>query len=214
MEKDKKRSFRRAICLLAAFVLWTVVVCFVDVQPIGPHRSRVGLAALNGRFYALTGVHWTLYALTDWLSLLPLALAAGFALLGLSQWLRRKCLLTVDRNLLALGGFYLLLLAAYVFFEHFVVNYRPVLIGGVLEASYPSSTTMLTIGIMSTTIMQLRQRIRRKYPRDGILFLSWGFTVFMVLGRLLSGVHWLSDIIGGVLLSAGLVMLYETVGAK
>jgi undecaprenyl-diphosphatase len=30
----------------------------------------------------------------------------------------------------------------------------------------------------------------------------------MVVGRMLSGVHWASDIIGGILLSLGLIMLY------
>ena len=30
-------------------------------------------------------------------------------------------------------------------------------------------------------------------------------------GRLLSGVHWVSDIIGGALLSGGLVMLYDSI---
>lgn len=211
MKKERKQFLRTAVWLLSAFALWTAVVCFVDVQSIGPRNSSVGLAALNGGFHVLTGVHWTLYVLTDWLSLLPLALAAGFGVLGLVQWKRRKSLRAVDRDLLTLGAFYLLLLAAYVFFEQFVVNYRPVLIDAVLEASYPSSTTMLVIGIMSTTILQLRQRMQKKALRLIVLFLSWCFMAFMVLGRMLSGVHWLSDIIGGALLSTGLVMLYAYV---
>ena len=35
------------------------------------------------------------------------------------------------------------------------------------------------------------------------------FSVFMVVGRLISGVHWATDIIGSVLLSAGLFMIYR-----
>lgn len=208
MKKEKKRFLRAALGLLTAFLLWTLAVCFVDVQPIGPRGTSVGLAALNGSFHALTGVHWALYVLTDWLSLVPIFLALMFALLGLVQWMRGKSLRAVDRSLLVLGGFYVLLAAAYVCFEVFPVNYRPVLVDGVLEASYPSSTTILAIGIMSTSDWQLRQRIRKRPLRGGVLFLLRGLAVLLVLGRLLSGVHWLSDIIGGALLSGGLVALY------
>ena len=210
----KKKLYLYAVFLLVLFVLWTAAVCFVDVEPIGPGGTSVGFAAFNSYFHALTGVHWPLYVLTDWLSLIPLSAVAGFGLLGLMQWMQRKSIRKVDRSLLALGGFYVLLMAAYVFFECFPVNYRPVLIGDALEASYPSSTTMLTIGVMSTEILQLRERIRSKRIRDAALFLLRCFTAFMVLGRLLSGVHWLSDIIGGALLSAGLVALYAAMESE
>ena len=36
------------------------------------------------------------------------------------------------------------------------------------------------------------------------------FSAFMVIGRLVSGVHWATDIIASVLLSAGLFMLYQS----
>lgn len=195
--------------MLAAFVLWTAAVCLVDVRPIGPQGSAVGFAALNRFFHGLTGVHMPLYTLTDWLGLVPFGFAAGFALLGLVQWIRRKKLLRVDRSLLVLGVFYVVVLAVYVFFEFFVVNDRPVLIGGVLEASYPSSTTMLALCVMPTALMQLNTRIRRGWLRRCAALAIIAFTIFMVAGRLLSGVHWLSDIVGGILLSGGLVTLYD-----
>ena len=148
-----------------------------------------------------------LYTITDWLSLVPAAFGLGFALTGLWQWIRRKSILKVDRSILLLGVFYAVVLAVYLFFEKVVINYRPVLIGGVLEASYPSSTTVLVLCIMPTAVMQLRSHAQKK----GIIMAITAFTVFMVIGRLLSGVHWVTDIIGGILLSTGLVLLYDAI---
>ena len=80
--------------------------------------------------------------------------------LGLGQLLKGKSLLKVERSILALGVFYAVVMAAYLVFEVWVVNYRPVLIEGALEASYPSSTTLLVLCVMPTAMMQLRQRIQ------------------------------------------------------
>ena len=206
----KKRIFVGA-GFLAAFVLWTVLVSFVDVRAIGPNGSSVGFAALNGYVHKFTGVNFHLYTITDWLGLVPIGVAFGFAVLGLAQWIKRKSLLKVDRSLLALGGFYMVVLAAYIFFEIVVINYRPTLIDGYLEASYPSSTTMLVMCVMPTAMMQLRARIKNDVFRRCVMISIAVFIVFMVIGRLASGVHWLSDIIGGALISAGLVMIYASV---
>lgn len=208
MKKQNKSNFYIALGLFAAFLLWTAVICLVDVRAIGPRGSTVGFAALNRFFHGLTGVHMSLYVITDWLSLVPLGCACGFTMLGLVQWAKRKSLLKVDRSLLFLGGFYLVVMAAYLFFELVAVNYRPVLIEGVLEASYPSSTTMLTLTVMPTAMIQLNPRIKRPALRRTAFWSILVFTAFMVIGRLVSGVHWLTDIIGGILLSASLVMAY------
>ena len=207
--KRKTNRFALPGGLLAAFALWTAAVCLVDVQPIGPLGSKVGFAALNGWFHNLTGVLLWLYDLTDLLSVVPLGLCAAFGILGLCQWVRRRSLRRVDRDLLLLGGFYLAVAAFFVAFEWFPVNFRPVLIEGRLEASYPSSTTLLVLCIMPTARMQLARRIGNRQTLRRILsILLWGFTGFMVTARAICGVHWITDIIGGCLLSAGLVMLY------
>ncbi len=206
-----RKQFFYAGGTLLAFALWTVLVRYVDVQVIGPNESAVGFATVNGYFHSLTGAHMTLYHITDWLGLVPVAFGLGFAMLGLVQWIQRKNILKVDFSILALGGFYIVVMAAYLLFEIHVINYRPVLIAGFLEASYPSSTTLLVLCVMPTAIMQLRDRIRHKAFRRIISCSICAFIVFMVLGRLVSGVHWLSDIVGGVFLSAGLVLLYKCI---
>lgn len=210
---DKKRIFV-GVGFLAAFVLWTVLLSFVDVRAIGPDGSSVGFAALNGYVHERIGVNIPLYTITDWLGLVPIGVAFGFAMLGLAQWIKRKSLLKVDRSLLALGGFYMVVLAAYIFFEIVVINYRPTLIDGYLEASYPSSTTMLVMCMMPAAMIQLHARIENDVFRRCVMISIAVFIVFMVIGRLVSGVHWLSDIIGGALISAGLVMIYASVSVR
>ena len=211
MKKENQRNLCTATCMLLAFLLWTVAIQFVDVQAIGPQESSVGFATINQFVHNRTGVHMSLYTITDWLGLVPLVFVIGFALLGLVQWIKRKHLLKVDYNILILGGFYIIVMAVYVLFEMLVVNYRPVLIGGILEASYPSSTTMLVMCVMPTAIMQFNARIKNNVLKRFVASAMIAFIVFVVIGRLVSGVHWFTDIIGGALLSTGLVLMYRAI---
>ena len=180
MKKETKKNFGIAAILLGAFVVWTAAVRLVDVQPIGPQGSTVGFATVNSWVHNLTGVHMSLYTVTDWLGLVPIGVAMGFALLGLIQWIKRKHLRQVDFSILVLGGFYLLVMAAYILFEVFVINYRPVLINGCLEASYPSSTTMLVLCVMPTTLMQLNARIKNQTLKRWVGFGITAFILFMI----------------------------------
>ena len=211
MKKKSKKAFVWGISLLATFVLWTVFVRFVNVQRIGPRESSVGFAILNGYVHNLIGVNMSLYTITDWLGIVPIAVALGFAILGLVQLIKRKSLWKVDDSILALGVFYIIVMAVYILFETVVINYRPTLIDGYLEASYPSSTTMLVMCVMPTAAIDLQVRIKNALLRRYVIITIIAFTAFMVVARLLSGVHWISDIIGGALFSAGLVMIYYSI---
>ena len=209
MTRRRKVGVYLAIGFFVAFVVWTVLVCFVDRAPIGPQGSVVGMSALNQAIHRATGVHMALYILTDWLGLVPIGTCLCFAILGLLQWIRRKRLLLVDRSIFVLGGFYLSVMAVFVFFETVVINYRPVLIDGILEASYPSSTTMLVMCVMPTAMMQIRERVKARWMRCALYIAISSFLGFMVLARLISGVHWTTDIIGGALISVSLVSAYQ-----
>ena len=207
----KRKSFYIGSGLMVLFVIWTVALRFFDVAAIGPEGSSVGFASLNKMVHDLTGVNMSLYTVTNWLGLAPFCFIAGFGLPGLCELVKRKSLFKVDYSILTLGGFYIVVLALYLFFEMFVINFRPVLINGILEASYPSSTTMLVMCVMPTAVIQFHERIKHKNVRRVINCAITAFAAFMVIGRLLSGVHWVSDIIGGALLSGGLVMLYDSI---
>ena len=171
MKKRRILSYYLAITAFIAFAVWSLLVMTVDVAAIGPKGSSVGLSSINRAFHNCTGVNLTLYELTDWLSIIPICIAVGFAVLGLFQWIKRKKLLRVDYSLFILGGFYVSVFATYFLFELLTVNYRPILINGYLETSYPSSTTLLVVCVMPTAMMQLNARIKNSVLRRSILLL-------------------------------------------
>ncbi len=211
MERKNKRLLIIGVSFIVSFALWTFLISMVDIRSIGPQGTSVGFATLNECFHRLTGVNMLLYYITDWLGLVPIATALGFSILGLAQLVRRKSLLKVDPDVLALGVFYIIVISVYVFFELIVINYRPTLIDGYLEASYPSSTTMLVTCVMPTTAIQLNKRIKNIPLKRFLIITIMLFVTFMVFGRLFSGVHWITDIIGGVFFSIGIVLIYLSV---
>ena len=208
-----KRLLRTGAGLLLTFVLWTVLIRSVDVQAVGPKGTKVGFASWNTWFHNLTGVNMTLYTVTDWLGLVPIFICGCFGIIGLCQWIRRKHISRVDPDILILGAYYLLVIAGYLLFEMLPVNYRPVLIDGHLEASYPSSTTLLVLSVMPTLKFQMDRRSENVNVRKITTAFVILFSAFMVIGRLVSGVHWTTDIAGSVLLSAGLFLLYVSAGS-
>ena len=205
----KEKRFLAATLLLCTFVIWTACIKVIDVEAVGPLGSEVGFASLNIWFHQLSGVHMTLYTITDWLGLVPVAVCMLFAAMGMIQWVRRGRLRQVDYDILLLGVYYIIVIAGYLLFEMIPVNYRPIFIEGRLEASYPSSTTLLVLSVMPTLVFQANRRLQHPAIKNTIAACATAFMIFMVAGRLVSGVHWLTDIVGGALLSAGLFYLYK-----
>ena len=197
--------------MIGAFALWTVLIRRVDVQAVGQNGTKVGFADFNVWFHQLTGVNMTLYTITDWLGLVPIFICLSFGGLGLVQLIKRRSLLRVDSDILLLGVYYVLVIVCYLIFEMIPINYRPVLIEGRLEASYPSSTTLLVLSVMPTLMCQTYRRVENSLIRKAVATFVIALSMFMVFGRLISGVHWVTDIIGSILLSAGLYMLYWSV---
>lgn len=210
MTKNTK-YFIISILLFISFIIFTLLLRFVDVKPIGPKGTAVGFATFNGWFHSAVGTNITLYNITDWASIAAIVIGIGFAILGLCQLIKRKSLKKVDSSILVLGAFYIIVFCIYILFEFCIINYRPVLIGGYLQASYPSSTTMLVMCFMPTAMMQFSRLIKNNKLKKLINILCGSFTVLMVIGRIISGVHWITDIIGGMLMSSALVMTYFAV---
>lgn len=204
-----RRLLTASIGLTGAFALWTLLVQVIDVQAVGPQGTSVGFATLNVWFHELTGVHMPIYTITDWLGLVPIFVCLGFGFLGAAQLIGRRSLLKVDADLILLGFHYVVVILCYLLFEMVPINYRPILIDGVLEASYPSSTTLLVLSVMPTLIFQVDRRCASPRTRSVIRAFAIVFSTGMVAGRLVAGVHWATDIVGSILLSAALITYYR-----
>ncbi|MCI6932806.1 MAG: phosphatase PAP2 family protein [Candidatus Coprovivens sp.] len=208
MKKNKKNII---ICggLIALAVVYTILVKYIDVQVIGPKESSVGFATINKFVFNLTGVNMIFYHITDWLGFIPLFIAFIYAMIGLFQMIKRRSLFKVDKEIIGLGIFYVGVIGLYIFFETYIINYRPILMDGTLEASYPSSHTLLSICICGSSLMinKILYNNKKIFKLENIISILSIFII--VIGRLISGVHWFTDIIGAVLISIALLKILK-----
>lgn len=204
-----KKNILICVLLVLISIIYTILVKYVDTSIIGPNGSVVGFSSLNSFVFNLTGNNMTLYKITEILGIIPILIALMYAVIGLIQVIDRKSL-KVDKELIALGILYVVVILIYVFFEKCIINYRPVLIDGILEASYPSSHTLLSICICGSALLINKYLFNNKKIYKYINIVSIISMVLIVLGRLLSGVHWASDIIGSIIISITLLKILET----
>lgn len=213
MKSKSLKCFISAGITFLAFVVFTMLVKFVDVQAVGPRDSLIGFATLNLAVLNacnLEGLLW--YNLSEIIGYLAIIVAGVFAIKGLIQLIKGKSIKKVDKNLLILCGLYLLVVLFYLFFEVVVINYRPVLlVGKGLEASYPSSHTMLSLVVFISAIPLVNRYVQSKGLKIAINVIFIAFAVITPIARVVSEMHWFTDIIGSVLLSASLLTAYNAV---
>ena len=209
MKEKGKRLLIIGSMFVIVFTVWTILIKTIDVRQVGVNGTTTGFSTINTWFHKLTGVHMSLYVITDWLGLIPIFVCMVFGFIGLIQLIKRRSLFKVDIDIIFLGIYYIVVIFGYLIFEMIPINYRPILIQGIMEASYPSSTTLLVLCVMPTLIEQGSRRIKNVIVNKSINVFAISFSAFMVLGRLVSGVHWLTDIIGSIMLSVGLFSIYR-----
>ena len=207
----KKKFITSAVCF-GLFLLLIVLLKTVDVAAVGPEGTEIGLSKLNVAAHDLFGENLGWYKVTNILGYLAILIALCFAALGGLQLIRRRSVLKVDKEILLLGCLYVVTVIFYVLFEKVIVNYRPILMpdGEGIEASFPSSHTVLSCVILGSGLLLLKKYARKnKNLQLGLTVVFAVMLALIVAGRLLSGVHWFTDILGGLLLSAALLNAYE-----
>ena len=195
--------------LLICFVVFTILVKCIDVQPVGPQNSLIGFATVHTAVHNFFGEHHLWYVLTQLFGVLAIGVAAAFACTGLVQLIKRKSLLKVDRSIIALGIVYIVVIILYVLFEKIAINVRPIITDEGLEPSYPSTHTMLILTILGTARYAVKKLFQNPKIVQILQILCLVIMILTVIGRLICGVHWLTDIIGGLLISTSLVSFYS-----
>lgn len=210
MEQRNKKSLSITIGFFAAFIIYTILTMLVDVRPIGPEGSSVGFAAINGPVHDALPYSETFDKITDIIMYSSFLTVFVWGVVGVIQLVQKKSLKEVDSRLYVLLLFYVITVIIYVLFDKVPINYRPVILDEGLEPSYPSTHNLMTLAFFGFTIVNLKiMDIKKKSAK--ILIIGLGvLCVLMPVLRLLAGVHWLTDIIGGIILSIALVMAYNT----
>lgn len=205
--KNKRKKIIINLTFILFAIIFIIMVKFVDVKPIGVNGSNIGFSTLNQIILNQIGVNIIWYYITDWLGLIPIIISLIYAIIGIIQLFNRKSIFKVDKEIISLGVFYITLICIYIFFENVIINYRPILIDGFLEASFPSSHTLMTVCICGSSII-----INNKLFKNNIVkplnILSIIIIIVTIYGRLVSGVHWFTDILGGIIISISLLKIF------
>lgn len=208
MEKRRKEIL---LCggLFAVAIIYTLLVKYIDVQEIGPNDSLVGFATINNFMFNLTGVNMLWYDITNWWGFVPLFIAFIYAMIGFIQMIKRRNILKIDKEILGLGVYYIIVIGLYIFFETCIINYRPTLMDGILEASYPSSHTLLSVCICGSSLIINKYLFKNRNFFKAENIISILSILVIVIGRFISGVHWFTDIVGAILISIALLKAFN-----
>ena len=206
----KRKNLIITILSLVSSIIFIVLVKRIDIKCNAVNNSCIGFATINQFIFNKIGVNMRWYIITDWLGIIPILMSMVYAIIGIKQLIKRKSINKVDTEIIILGIFYIVVISIYILFEKYIINYRPILMNGFLEASFPSSHTLMTVCLCGSSIIINNKLFKNNFTKI-LNFLSLFIIIIMIIGRFISGVHWLTDIIGGMLISSFLLILFYSV---
>lgn len=211
----RKKSLIQFVAVTLIAVVFTVLVKIVDVGFVSSTGSLVGFSSVNIPFSQKFGFNPIFYKVSEVLGYLIFLVIAVFAFIGCYQLIKRKSLMKVDKDLYALAITYVFTFALYIFFDKvLVINLRPIIMAGesIAEPSFPSSHTLLAVSVLGTAISECG-KIRKKSFRVSLVIVLAILMGATVLSRLFSGVHWVTDIVAGILWGEVMMTLYQLFSA-
>ncbi len=217
MSKNLKKSLIIFVCLIIINLLFLFLVKYVNVGKTGLEDQTVGLSAVNIKLRDLIGVSKFFNMFSTVIMIIAIIIALAELGLGLYFLIKTKSIDEIPTPIYSLIPTFILTGFVYVFFNwFFVINTRPIYTTGNSSSSYPSTHTLLTLVFLFTAVnvinfifsyfKKLNDKKKARYICYGILGL---LSLLIIITRLLSGQHWFTDIIGGVLMAGLLYQFYQ-----
>lgn len=199
---ETKKGLCITIVSLVLFNILMILLCFVNVKEVEPF-GKIGLYGFNNTYRH--DYNKTLDIISDVLLYLSIA-AFVAAVVYFAYGLIKNKFKKVDYRLLVYFIITVCVVITYLIFDHVVkLNNRPNIIDGELEGSFPSThvlmATYLLLPLTTLFFKEGREKDTKKIDLDTIVTTI----AFVIIGamfvlRLWSGMHWMTDCIGGVLL--------------
>ncbi|MBQ3830409.1 MAG: phosphatase PAP2 family protein [Spirochaetales bacterium] len=206
LETKQRTCTVLGLAFLVIFLLFTYMVMKYDTAPVGFGGSVIGFSRFNTAFHELFPGDKGCYAASETLGYICLMLAGANAIIAIADFIRHRGIMNMHRRNIITMCYYAVVVAFYVLFEFVVINQRPT----EAEASYPSSHTMLALCVLYSEFVLLGFAAERNRSWASVFRIVCIVAMLsMIAFRLLSGVHWFTDICGGILLSLSLMMFYR-----
>lgn len=214
MKTKKWIGIITGIISLVLFI--ALIVCLKKVD-VAPHEvGSIGLHTLNVEVREEIGTNMDYYKMSDILGYLSFLTVLFFVILGAYQLVKRKSLKKIDKEIWCVAILYICMGIVYVLFDKVIVlNYRPIMLDGVFEPSFPSTHTFLSICLLGSMMVMNNLYFDKLFKKNAVrrLILNMILIVMMfgiIYLRLFSGVHWFTDILGGILLGTAFVAFFKS----
>lgn len=206
MNKEK-RNYYITLAIFIVFIIFTIGVMNIDVMAIGPKDGKVGFSTINKKVFEIFGQNDKWDQVSDKLLSISVFVELGFILITIFQIIKRKSLFKIDYDISIFFILYIIFALINVFFDYIAINNRPIIEDGKVEASYPSTHTFMTVFMLGFLMIEIWCRIKNKAIKNIIYTICVIIMIAMPILRVIAGRHWLTDVIGGVILGLFAVML-------
>ena len=89
------------------------------------------------------------------------------------------------------------------------IGYHPFWYGLTQVLGILALVVALAFALLGVAIIQVRRRLPEGQTKQIVIYVFYALLVILIVGRIISGVHWFTDICGGVLLGFALTYLYQ-----